>query len=244
MDTTTIEDDNDLALDNVIYGGSSQNHCIICRQERDHLSDTITMSKPARLDLLIIHKLYVPHDVRCCRKHLLSYSRLDPEEADNRQQPKVALPTEKLVDLIGNLPNLIEEAIRSPRLYFCDPSLSKEDYEAWTGWKKDQFQCMLQEVTPYLRSSTNRNLIDALAIFWIKLKTNVSFRQTGSLFNFPGTILHYFSSVLPPTKGKTKTPRMHIRFVLYLYSVRSTRVSFFLLSCQIYINFLSSENNS
>ena len=66
MDTTTIEDDHDLALNNVIYGGSSQNHCIICRQERDHLSDMITVPKPARLDLLIIHKLYVPHGVRCC----------------------------------------------------------------------------------------------------------------------------------------------------------------------------------
>ena len=88
MDTTTIKDDNDLTLDNLIYGGSGQNHCIICRQERDHLLDMITMPKPARLDLLIIHKLYVPHGVRCCRKHLLSSSRLDPEEVinmDNRQ---------------------------------------------------------------------------------------------------------------------------------------------------------------
>ena len=98
--------------------------------------------------------------------------------------------------------------------------------EAWTGWEKDQFHCMLQEVIPYLRSSTNRNPIDALAIFWIKLKTNVSFWQTGSLFNFPGNILHYFSNVLPLTKGKSKTLRMHILFVLYLYAVRSTGVSF------------------
>ena len=50
MDTTTIENDNDLILDNLIYGGPSQNHCIICRQERDHLSDMIAMPKPAHLD--------------------------------------------------------------------------------------------------------------------------------------------------------------------------------------------------
>ena len=131
MDATTIEDDNHLTLDNVIYGRSSQNRCIICRKERDHLSGMITMPKPARLDLLIIHKLYVPHGVRCCRKHLVSSSLLDPEEVinmDNRQQLKIALPTEKFVDLIGNLFNLIEEAIRSPRLDFCDSSLSNEDY--------------------------------------------------------------------------------------------------------------------
>ena len=222
MDTTTIEDDNDLALDNVIYGGSSQNHCIICRQERDHVSDMITVPKPARLDLLIIHKLYVPHGVRCCGKHLLSSSRLDPEEVinmDNRQQLKVALPTEKLVDLVGNLLTLIEEAIRSPRLDSCDSSLSSEDFEAWTGWKKDQFECMLEEVTPYLRSSTNRNPIDSLAIFWIKLKTNLSFRQIGSLFNFSGNIFHCFSNVCATDKGESKTPGVRISLVLYLYSI-------------------------
>ena len=150
MDTTTIEDDNDLTLHNVIYGGSSQDHCIICLKERDHLSDMITMPKLARFDLLIIHKLYVSHGVRCCRKHLLSSSRLGPEEIinmDSRQQLKVALLTEEPVDLIDNLLNLIEEAIRSPRLDFCDPLLSNEDYEAWTGWEKDRFQCMLEEVT-------------------------------------------------------------------------------------------------
>ena len=100
----------------------------------------ITMPKPTRFDLLIIHKLYVPHGVRCCRKHLPSSRQLDPEEViniDNRQQFKVALSTEKLIDFIGNLLNLIKEAIRSLRLDFCDPSLSHEDYEAWTRWKKD-----------------------------------------------------------------------------------------------------------
>ena len=74
MDTITIEDDNDLTLDNETYSRSSQNHWIICRQEQDYASDMITTPKPARLDLLIVHKLYVPHGVRSCRKHLLSSS--------------------------------------------------------------------------------------------------------------------------------------------------------------------------
>ena len=34
IDNNTIEDDN-LSLDNVIYGGSNQSLCIICRKERD-----------------------------------------------------------------------------------------------------------------------------------------------------------------------------------------------------------------
>ena len=171
-DTTTIEDDDNLTLDNVIYGGSSQNPCIICQQERDYVSDMITMSMPTRLNLLIIHKLYVLHGVRCCRKHLLSSSQFDLEEVinmSNRQQFKIALPTEKLVDLIAALLTLIEGVIRSLRLDYCGPSLSNEDYEAWTSWKKYQFECIL-EVTSNLQSSTNRNPIDTLVIFRMKVK--------------------------------------------------------------------------
>lgn len=197
MDTTTIEDNNSLTLDNVIYAGSNQSLCVVCRQERDESSSMITMPKPARLDLLVIHKLYAPHGVRCCRKHLLSASRLGPQEVvsvTNRQQLKAALPTETLVDLVDDLLTLLQEATRSPRLNFRDPFMSDEDYEAWTGWKKNQFESMLKELTPYLRPSLNREPIDALAIFWIKLKTNLSFRQIGSLFNIPGNILNHFSN--------------------------------------------------
>ena len=111
---TTIENDNDLTLDNVICSRFSQNHCIFCRQKRDHISDMITMPKLAVLDSLMPHKLCVPHGVRCYHKHWLFPRRLDSEEVinmDNRQQPKNTLPTEKLVDLIGNLFTLIEKTI-------------------------------------------------------------------------------------------------------------------------------------
>jgi hypothetical protein len=70
----------------------------------------ITLPKPARLDLLVIQKLFSPDGVRCGRKHLLSSSRFDPEDVinmTNRQQLKAALPTEKLIDLIGDLLNLL-----------------------------------------------------------------------------------------------------------------------------------------
>jgi hypothetical protein len=61
-----------------------------------------------------------------------------------------------------------------------------EDYEAWTGWSKEQFDEMYRELSPFLRSSVNRTCRNAFAIFWIKIKTNLSFRQIGSLFNING----------------------------------------------------------
>lgn len=41
-------------------------------------------------------------------------------------------------------------------------------------------------VSPFLRSSPNRHMRNALAIFWIKMKTNLCFRQIGSVFNVTG----------------------------------------------------------
>lgn len=38
----------------------------------------------------------------------------------------------------------------------------------------------------YLHSSYNRTSRNAFAILWIKVKTNLSFRQIGSLFNLYG----------------------------------------------------------
>jgi len=45
---------------------------------------------------------------------------------------------------------------------------------------------MVDAVAPFMNSSCNREARNALAIFWVKIKTNLSFSQIGSLFNFKG----------------------------------------------------------
>ena len=45
---------------------------------------------------------------------------------------------------------------------------------------------MYDIISPNLRSSSNRHIRNTLAIFWIELKTNLSFRQIDSMFNIPG----------------------------------------------------------
>ncbi|CAF2155112.1 unnamed protein product [Rotaria magnacalcarata] len=45
---------------------------------------------------------------------------------------------------------------------------------------------MFMLILSHIRSSCNREARNALAMFWIKLKTNLSFRQIGSLFNISG----------------------------------------------------------
>ena len=52
--------------------------------------------------------------------------------------------------------------------------------------QKHNFDLIFDEVSRFLRSSENRTSRNAMAMFWIKLKTNLSFRQIGSLFNING----------------------------------------------------------
>ena len=181
------EDDDCLTLDNVIFSGAGHNRCVVCR--RGTGSGMLVMPKVARLGLLILHSMYTPHAVRCCSSHLFSTQRLIPDvqvNMDNRQRLATSLSSSDMVTLVSDLISLLQEAVTSPRLDFLNPSLTDEDYLAWTGWTKDQFDDMYAVISPHLRSSSNRHIRNALGIFWIKLKTNLSFRQIGSIFNVPG----------------------------------------------------------
>ena len=60
--------------------------------------------------------------------------------------------------------------------------MSDEDYISWTGWNKEQFQDMFGYFVE-MHDSSNRDKRTALAMFWVKLKTGLSFGQMCSLFN-------------------------------------------------------------
>lgn len=189
MDAVVVDHnlDDQLILKNVVYAGSGHQRCIICREETKEGS--LVMPKSARLDLLIYHKMYAPDGVRCCSSHLLNRTRLLPDAhviMENRLQLASCLSSDEMVNLVTDLLSLLQEAVNAPRLDFSHSSLTDEDYLAWTGWTKEQFDDMHHIISSHRRSSSNRNTQNALAIFWVKLKTNLSFRQIGSIFNIPG----------------------------------------------------------
>jgi len=180
---------DELTLENVIYTGSSEKRCVICREFRSSSADMITMPEPARPDLLVLHRLYAPHGVRCCRLHFLGNNRLDPNdfvEMDSREKVKTSLLSNELIRLLDDLLGVIQEAMESPRLDFQDPLLSDDDYLASTGWTKSHFEKIFEALVPFLRSSCNRDTRNALGALWIKAKTNLSFNQIETLFSYRG----------------------------------------------------------
>ncbi|CAF3709271.1 unnamed protein product [Rotaria socialis] len=158
-----INDDNDgLTLDNITFIGSGHKRCVV---------------------------LYAPHGIRSCTSHLLNGDRLRPDEhidIENRFPIPTSLSSTEASELFSDLFSLIDELRSSSHLDFDSILLTDEDYQAWTGWTKEQFNLMFQYISSHLRSSSNRTSRNAFASFWIKLKTNLSFRQIGSLFNMIG----------------------------------------------------------
>ena len=133
-------DEKEITLKNMIYAGSSENCCIVCHQSHDASTDMIVMPKPTLLDLLVLHRIYAPHGVRCCAQHLLSCDRLNPEhevDMEHRQEFQANIKSQDLVILLDDLIQLMQRTIRAPHLDFEDPILSDDDYMAWTGWTKD-----------------------------------------------------------------------------------------------------------
>ena len=168
----------------MLYTGSSHKQCIICR--KSVASEMIVMPRGARLDLLLIYRIFAPHGICYCSSHLINDARLRPDQyldLEGRSPISASLSSEGVQDLLNDLVSSFNELRSSPRLDFDATSLSSEDYETWTGWTKSQLNSIFQEVSSFLHSSENRTSRNAMTIFWIKMKTNLSFRQIGSLFN-------------------------------------------------------------
>ncbi|CAF1406258.1 unnamed protein product [Didymodactylos carnosus] len=108
-DNSDGDDEQLLTVDSLTYAGSSHRQCVICR--KDVGAGCCVMLKRARLDLLIIHHMYAPHGVRCCRTHLIT-ERLLPDSfvnMENIQTMNVALDSNEVINLLNDLLGLLED---------------------------------------------------------------------------------------------------------------------------------------
>ena len=166
---------------------SSGSKCVVCGATVA-AGFTVVPTK-ARFELLLDHHLLLPPDSNCrmCQEHLNGeHLRKDLVITSNCQvddDSEAMLTT----DQAGNTIVDLVEAMRFYRdlahLNFDDEAMmSDEDYHTWTGWTKEQFTSFvvyLQKAR--MRSSTNRTLRESLAVFWIKIKADLSFSQIASL---------------------------------------------------------------
>jgi len=150
----------------------------------------------ARQELLLDHRLLIGPDTNCriCLDHLDGdHLKSDLEINSNLRYDAEAIDEGQLT--LDDAAKVIADLVQAMGLYrerttldFEDPNvMDDEDYKLWTGWTRDQFAAFV----PFLkengmRASGIRTLRESLAMFWIKLKTDLSFNHIATLFGLRG----------------------------------------------------------
>ncbi len=164
--------DNGIVLNGIFGNGDDYLYCSWCMKTGVVMVD---LSVSERLTLLLDHHIYTSRNARRCTDHCCNSPRKRPHEATN-------LSTEQATDLITDLIFELSRVKTTPLLSQSDSVLTEEDYISWTGWTSQQLSNMTSLIAPHMRSSKYRTPFEAVCLFWVKLKTNLSFRQIGTLF--------------------------------------------------------------
>ncbi|CAF2666879.1 unnamed protein product [Rotaria sp. Silwood2] len=91
MDTGIHDDEDLLTIENIIFAGSDRKKCVICKAEVN--TGTTLMPKLARLDMLVLKRMYAPHGVRCCKDHLWNNPLLPDVKINMQNRRKVVSRT-------------------------------------------------------------------------------------------------------------------------------------------------------
>lgn len=154
--------------------------CVICHAPVV-TGRCVTISTEARLDLLIRYRVLTQATNRICCIHLEG-KRLKPDvsytiDLENQVTDMSCAEASKLIEEFIKYSSDNQTAFC---LDFLSPKFRDSDCLTWTGWTRDQFAHMVDYLKE-VRESSNRNKYSALLVFWVKLKTNMSFLQIGSL---------------------------------------------------------------
>jgi len=163
---------NLLNLEGFYGDGNDKNYCSLCLKTD---TDTVLLSAAERILLFCNHKIYCSSNARRCATRCL-------EVPMGRFNEPTCLTANQAVLLINDLTHELNRFKLMPLLDENNSLISEEDYQAWTGWSLNQLKEMTSRVTPRMHQSKHRSPFEAICIYWIKLKTNLSFRQIGTLF--------------------------------------------------------------
>jgi len=172
-------------LDFIRKVGNSSKKCVICDKENG--AGCTKIPEITCIELLLDYRLLVRPNSHCriCKEHLEDNHLKDDLEITRNYEPlgAASLSSLEAVDLIYDLIGAVRLFRDGAPFDFSDPqSLSDEEYESWTGWSKARFAQFLPYLEKELNYSANRSLRDALAMFWIKVRADLSCSQIASLF--------------------------------------------------------------
>ena len=174
-----------ITIEDVRYGGCSHKKCLFCRAILRRGTSCI-LPVSLRHHILFTYRVWCPADVRICSEHILG-NELDPDvDIAIDEMPVIDLPSlspERLKQIMNDLlliAHTASQPVDKPRLHYS--TLSDDEYLAWSGWSRDQFNGIHQCARPHMKSNCLCSE-DSVLLFWVKLKTNLSWAQLSSMFN-------------------------------------------------------------
>ena len=178
------EDDttNDCVTLSASQAPKTHAYCIICKADvKAGLFKVIPTE--ARFDLLIRFNVYADSGSRVCTSHLTgNHLSASVQCSANTEEANIVLTSDQATGIIEGFLSIMRERENTFALDFNDPSFTDDVCLTWTGWTRCQFQSMLDCLQTTI-DSCQRDRSTALLIFWVKLKTGLSFQQIASLMN-------------------------------------------------------------
>ncbi|XP_033756124.1 uncharacterized protein LOC117338869 [Pecten maximus] len=168
-------------VDDLFFTPSSHRKCCLCLS---YTEQTATIPEKARFQLILFHRIWVSKSARSCADHFIGKD-LDPNfpiTAAGREKLSLYLP-DKHEELINDLLRLsYQRGSGKTSFSFNLKNMDDQDCLAWTGWNMEQLQ-ELHSRCAHLISSQCLSTEDCLLLFWVKLKTDISYTQLASIFN-------------------------------------------------------------
>lgn len=152
--------------------GNDLDYCVMCMKMGNSMR---CVSTSERMTLLCDYRVYSSPNARRC---VIPCS----EAPRDRSHEPAHLSSHQVQRLISDLMLELSRAKHTPLLAEDDPGFSDDDYRAWTGWNLNQIKSMTSLIASRMNKSKHRSPFEAVCLFWMKLKTNLSFRQIGTLF--------------------------------------------------------------
>ena len=150
--------------------------CFICGENNRN-----RIPKRAIDDVWHKKKIRIPYNNRCCSRHLINnlFTEEALEQIHAEHEQSYATP-EEFAQWFKNL-DLPQQPKFKLKLQFS--TLDPEDYGLLTGFSKEQFDNILSFIEIDLRNTDTRTIRDALGLFLVKLRTNMTHRLLQFLFD-------------------------------------------------------------
>jgi len=168
---------NEIRIPGLKSVAASEGRCFVCSSSKGR----IRVKAQVRIDTWMKIGVYIPDKNRMCEHHTTEGYLNE----DALKQVKVKSSTKMTSEEISKWFGLLTcEAKKTRKIIDFEPSspFKSEDYELLLGVSRANFDSMMNFISGAVKTSENRSVRNALGMFLIKLRLNLSQKVIALLF--------------------------------------------------------------